>query len=160
MPSVVARSFPTFSMRFCRSSILASVLSRKAGEKCTSPLARSLLSRISSLRGGFFCAGVGEGEGASCTLKGAVSVIFLLQFSLLCCWVVMVAACWSFHEPLSDDGAYLGRSTNVMFSAISATRFAMRPAMISYGEGMWCDTPLAAPFALAGRRFAAALVFG
>ena len=32
-----------------------------------------------------------------------------------------------------------------MFSAISATRFAILPAIISYGEG-WDTAPLTAPF--------------
>jgi hypothetical protein len=32
---------------------------------------------------------------------------------------------------------YFSRSTKVMFSAISATRFAMRDAMIVYGEVAW-----------------------
>lgn len=38
---------------------------------------------------------------------------------------------------------YFSRSTKVMFSAISATRLAIREAMISYGDGWWA--PLTAP---------------
>lgn len=39
---------------------------------------------------------------------------------------------------------YVARSTKVMFSAISATRFASREAMIWYAEGGWA--PFTAPF--------------
>ena len=41
---------------------------------------------------------------------------------------------------------YFSRSTNVMFSAISATRFAMRDAMSVYGDAC-CWAPLTAPLA-------------
>lgn len=44
--------------------------------------------------------------------------------------------------------AYFSRSTKVMFSAISATRFAILDAMISYGDGMWFGTPLGTPLAI------------
>ena len=43
--------------------------------------------------------------------------------------------------------SYFSRSTKVMFSAISATRFAIREAMMVYGEA-WCCAPFAAPFAV------------
>lgn len=42
---------------------------------------------------------------------------------------------------------YLSRSTNVMFSAISATRFAIREAMIVYGDAC-CWSPFVAPLAV------------
>jgi len=45
-------------------------------------------------------------------------------------------------------GLYFSRSTKVMFSAISATRFAILDAMISYGDGMWFGTPLGTPLAM------------
>ena len=35
-----------------------------------------------------------------------------------------------------------------MFSAISATRFAILDAMISYGDGMWFGTPLGTPLVM------------
>ena len=51
---------------------------------------------------------------------------------------------------------YFSRSTNVMFSAISATRFAMRDAMIVYGDAC-CWAPLAAPLVAFCVFFAAVL---
>lgn len=50
---------------------------------------------------------------------------------------------------------YFSRSTKVMFSAISATRFAMRDAMIVYGEAC-CWTPFATPLVACCVFFAAA----
>lgn len=41
---------------------------------------------------------------------------------------------------------YFSRSTKVMFSAISATRFAIREAMIVYGDACCC-APFTAPLA-------------
>jgi hypothetical protein len=45
----------------------------------------------------------------------------------------------------TGEDTYFSRSTNVMFSAISATRLAMREAMMPYGDG-WPLAP--APLAV------------
>lgn len=47
-----------------------------------------------------------------------------------------------------DNVTYRSRSTNVIFSAISATRFAILDAMMPYGDGV-CTAPfVAAPLAV------------
>ena len=66
LASDAAISLPVFSMRFCKASIFASVLSRKGAENLT-PSAPELGRRISSFRGGFLpftCCG----SGAACFL--------------------------------------------------------------------------------------------
>jgi hypothetical protein len=48
-------------------------------------------------------------------------------------------------EP-ENGRTYFSRSTKVMFSAISATRFAILEAMMVYGDICCCDAPFDAPF--------------